>query len=128
MDLTSQQKEQIAANRAAALELQAEKRRQQVDERARRNKEFAARQEQARQHELLQKRLEREGRQTTMEREEKVRSFRQAAAVQSRMLFNKPQLYSPPRPGSSSASALSPNRKAASPPVASSAGTHSTDE
>lgn len=87
--------------RQASLDAKAERERQEKSERARRNKEFKARQEAAREQALEEKRRDRESRRQIAEREGKVQAFQEAVKVQSRMLFNKPQPYSPSRAGSS---------------------------
>ena len=110
-------KQERAAMRNASLEARAEQQRQDAEERARRNREFKARQRAAHEQQLAEKRQEKELRRQVAEREGKVRGFQQAVQVQSRVLFNKPQVYSPTRASSSSssASASGPNFFAASP-------------
>lgn len=96
-------KKERTAIRNSSLEAKAERHRQEAEERARRNREFKARQKAAQEQELAEKRQDRELRRLVTEREGKVRGFQEAVKEQSRMLFNKPQVYSPTRAGSSSA-------------------------
>lgn len=112
-------KQERTAIRNASLEAKAERQREEAEERARRNREFKARQKAAQEQELAERQRDREFRRAVSERESKVTDFQNAVKVQSRMLFNRPQVYSPTRAGSSvSAFAASPHGGATSPPAA----------